>query len=355
MIDSTSHVKKLLPQTHRQFVYDMLVAAGSAKSDAEKVTEILLWSDLQGRHTNGIVRLSILAERLSRGLINSPATMTWTPLAPAVYSLDAGHGFGQVSGSIAMVKAIELAKSQGIGLVVVRHSNHYGAASYYCNQAAEAGCFGMTCTNAFPKVAAFGGKVPVLGTNPIAFGCPTLHGVPILVDLSTSAISGAEVRSKVDKSSNKLPLGVALDKSGQPTDDPKVANTGCLLPAAGPKGFGLGLIVEILSGILSGAAMGREVGSLFHTWDRPVNVGHMFMSIEIERFMPRDTFLNRLDTLLDWIKSSPRQVESEPIRFPGEIHTQYIDRYTREGIPLAEETVVALEKLSEKFKVKLPW
>lgn len=335
----------------KEFVVQLLIAAKSSSEDAEIVSESLVWADLRGRDEYGAsTRLPNMIQRLLRGLIHSPSVMTWTPIAPSAYLLDAGHGFGQVAARLAMDKAIDLCQNQGIGLVAVQHSNHFGAASYYCARAAEAGCIGFTFTNAFPKVAPFGGSRPVLGTNPLAFGCPTALGVPVLVDLSTAAYAGSSLR-KTSTAGGQLPPGVALDANGQPTTEPAAASQGCLLPAAGPKGFGLALMVEILSGLLTGAAIGREVGSLFFTWDRPVNIGHLFIAINIEHFMPKKVFLDRLQTLLGWVAECPRQHETEAIRFPGELRGQYATLYERNGIPLDERAVQALNRLADEFKV----
>lgn len=337
----------------KEFAVDILVAAKCSYEDAEIVANSLVWADLRGRDGQGVSnRLPNLVQRVVRGLIHSPATMTWTrSTAPAVCVLDAGHGFGQVAGCLAMDKAIEISHKHGIGLVAVRHSNHYGAGSYYCARAAEAGSIGFAYSNAFRKVAPFGGKRPVLGTNPVTFGCPTSSGVPVLVDFSTAAYAGSSIR-RISAIGGQLRPGEALDATGQPTTEPSVIGEGCLLPAAGPKGFGLGLMVEILSGVLTGAAIGQEVGSLFHTWDRPVNVGHCFIAVQIDRFMPMAVFLDRLKTLLDGIAECPRQDETEPIRFPGELRGQYAALYQRRGIPLEESAVQLLNELADGLNVK---
>ena len=336
----------------KDFAFRLLLAAKCSSEDAEIVSESLVWADLRGRDEYGVsTRLPNMMQRLVRGLIHSPAVMTWTPIAPAAYLLDAGHGFGQVAARLAMDKAIDLCQSQGIGLVAVRHSNHFGTASYYCSRAAEAGCIGFTCTNAFPKVAPFGGIRPVLGTNPLAFGCPTASGIPVLVDLSTAAYAGSSLR-KTSTARGQLPPGVALDANGQPTTQPEAAAQGCLLPAAGPKGFGLALMVEILSGLLTGAAMGREVGSLFYTWDRPVNIGHLFMAMHIDHFLPKEVFLGRLQTLLGWVAECPRRHDPEAIRFPGELRGHYAALHERNGIPFEERAVQALNRLADEFNVR---
>ena len=175
--------------------------------------------------------------------------------------------------------------------------------------------------------------------------------MPVLVDLSTAAYAGSSLR-KTSSAGGQLPPGVALDTEGQPTTEPSAAARGCLLPAAGPKGFGLALMVEILSGLLSGAAIGQEVGSLFNTWNRPVNIGHLFIAIQIDHFMPRRIFLERLQTLLGWIAECPRQKQEEPIRFPGELRAHYTALFERNGIPVEQRAIEVLNRLADEFKAK---
>jgi LDH2 family malate/lactate/ureidoglycolate dehydrogenase len=351
---SVRRAVRLRAEDHRAFAAALLTAAGAGRGDAETVADALLWADLRGRHTNGLVRLPNAVQRLRKGLIRSPAHLTWSERAPAVHLLDADHALGHVAAAAAMDRAVELARAQGIGAVAVRHGNHFGTGAYFCARAAEAGCLALALTNAFPKVAAHGGRAAVLGTNPIAFASPTRTRGPILVDLSTSAISGAEVRSTAGKR-EALPEGVAFDAEGRPTRDPAAIATGCLLPAAGPKGFALALMVEILTGVLSGSSVGRDVGSLFQTWDRPVDVGQLFVALDIARFLPPETFLDRLEGLLDSIVSSPRMEEEEPIRIPGEIRAAYADVYARGGIPIPAQSLPGLEQAASEAGVPVPW
>ncbi|MEK7249714.1 MAG: Ldh family oxidoreductase [Bacteroidota bacterium] len=347
--EKTVNVKK---EELRQFAINVLQSARVSPADARIIAEALLWSDLRARHPQGVSRLPIFVKRVQCGLINSPARLKWNRVAPAAEMLDAGNAFGHVAGRAAMQRAVELAKSQGVGVVTVKRSNLYGAASYFCSIAAEARCIGITCTNAVPKVAPFGGVRPVFGTNPIAFGCPTSSGVPILVDMSTSAIAGSIARS-IDETGKRLPEGAALDKNGNPTTDPKDLAEGTLLPVAGAKGFGLALMVEILCGVLSGAAMSKEVGSMYSTWDKPVNTGHCFLVMDISKFQPMHNFLGRVDTMLDWVKAAAP--EGEYIRFPGEIRGELAAEYAGNGIPLPMETVKPLTKLANELNVECPW
>lgn len=336
------------------FAAEILRAARCSSDDAGLVARNLVWADLHGREPQGVFRLSVLVDMIEHGLVTSPARMEWVERAAVIRHLDAGNGFGQIAGEMAMVSAVDIAKKFGIGMVTVNRSNHYGAASYYCALAADAGCFGMTTCNATPKVAPLGGTRAIFGTNPIAMGCPTPSGVPILVDFSTSSIAGSTIRALKERGGD-LPEGVALDKDGRPTTDPKALSTGSLLSAAGPKGYGLGIMVEILSGILSDAGMSYEVGPFYQTWSRQVNSGHTFMAMHIGSFQPMETYLRRVGDLLETVKSSPLQENYSEILFPGEIRGRYAEQYLRNGIPLSHETAAVLEKISSKLGVVPPW
>jgi LDH2 family malate/lactate/ureidoglycolate dehydrogenase len=334
------------------FATGLLTAATVTSDDARITAEGLVWSDLRGRHPQGVSRLPNFIQRVRRGLITSPADMRWTEAGPAAAILDADNALGHVAGVTAMRRAIDLARAHGVGVTAVRHSNLYGAAAYFCSLATDAHCLGFSCTNAVAKVAPFGGVRPVFGTNPLAFGCPTASGVPILVDFSTSAIAGSTARG-LDEHGGRLPEGVALDKDGRPTTDPRDLAAGTLLPAAGAKGFGLALMVDILCGALAGAALSREVGSMYNTWDRPVNTGHFFLALDVARFASPDDFLRRVDMLLEAIRAAAPP--DAPVRFPGEIRGALATRYAREGIPLPRETVDALTTLAGELGVGAPW
>ncbi len=353
MIAAVENNVKVKRSVLEEFAVDLLKTAGASEKDSQTVASALVWADLRGRHPQGVNRLPIFIQRLQRGLVKSPARMQWKQIAPAAAMLDADNSFGHVAGKAGMERAVELARVEGIGIITVRRSNLYGAASYFAAVAAEANCLGITCTNAVAKVAPYGGVRPVFGTNPVAFGCPTNSGIPILVDLSTSAIAGSMVRS-IHETDRVLPEGVALNKNGAPTTNANDIKEGALLPAAGAKGFGLALMVEILCGILAGAAMGKEVGSMYSTFDRPVNTGHVFLAVDIEKFQARDHFMTRLDVLLSWIKGAG--TDEHGVRFPGEIRGELAARYEREGIPLpVEATLQPLSDLAKELKLETPW
>ncbi len=343
----------LSKDTLQKLSVDVLIASGSSYEDAMAVTETLLWADLAGRFQQGVFRLPVLYNMLRHGIITSPTEMIFTERTPAAAHLDAGNGFGQIAGVRAIEKGIQLARKMGIGMVTVNRSNHFGALSYYCKLAAEAQCMGLIFTNATPKVAPHGGTKAVFGTNPIAFGCPTTD-FPILVDFATASIAGSTIRN-LTEAGGKLPDGVALDKDGKPTNDPAAIASGSLLPAAGPKGYGLGLMIEILCGILAGAGMSHEVGPFYSTWERKVNSGHLFIVIDITRHQPIKLYFERMNGLIAEIKSSPLQENIDEILLPGEIRNRFTESHLRNGIPLNEETITGLEALAQKLNLKVPW
>lgn len=348
MHDQITETKRVAAKTLERHSIEILRKAGASSADAATVAEALVWADLRARHPQGVLRLPTFVERLRRGTIQSPAQMKWTRVAPAAEMLDAADAFGHVAGKAAMIQAVELARSHGVGVVTVKGSNLNGALGYFCWLAADAGCIAMTCTNGFAKVAPFAGVRPVFGTNPIAFGCPTRAGVPILVDFSTSAIAGSTTRT-LGANGRQLPEGVALDKDGLPTVNEKDLAEGTLLPAAGAKGYGLALMVEIFCSVLAGAAFSREVGSVFAP-DTRANVGHLFLAIDVEKFQPMDLFLSRIEMLCASVKEA-----GEEVRMPGEIRGASAERYARDGIPLPQPSQDALIRLARKLRVELSW
>jgi LDH2 family malate/lactate/ureidoglycolate dehydrogenase len=346
--EQITEMKSVAAKTLERSVGELLEKAGSSNDDAATVAEALVWADLRARHPQGVLRLPTFVERLRHGAIRSPARMEWTRVVAAAEMLDAADAFGHVAGKAAMMRAIEIARLQGVGVVTVKRSNLNGALGYFCSLAADAGCIGMTCTNGYAKVAPFGGVRPVFGTNPIAFGCPTSSGVPILVDFSTRAIAGSTSRG-LGANGRQLPDGVALDKHGLPTVHEKELAEGTLLSAAGAKGYGLALMVEILCGVLAGAALSKEVGSVFAS-DTRANVGHMVLAIDVEKFQPMDMFLSRIETLSASVNAAGNEV-----RIPGSIRGQYAERYSRDGIPLPKQSRDALTRLARELHVELTW
>jgi LDH2 family malate/lactate/ureidoglycolate dehydrogenase len=327
---------------------EVLTANGVGAAQARAVTANLIWSELVGRSNFGLGRLPVFVKRLKHGVIKGDASPRW--LAPEL--LDGDRAFGHYAAELAMMRAIAMARRQGMGAVAVRNSNFFGAAAYYAKLACDAGMIGFAFSNSFPKVAAHGGHLPVLGTNPFAFAAPRHGGDHLLVDMATSALAGSTVRSHIE-AGTPLPAGLAVDAQGRPITDPEQVEQGALLPFGGPKGFGLALMVEVLAGILSGAGIGAGVGSMYNDYARAANNGHFLMAIDISRFMERDAFSSRLEMLVAMVKTS---APGGGVLIPGETRWAMLRENRANGIPVGDalmRTIASLSLMSGVTPIKV--
>jgi ureidoglycolate dehydrogenase (NAD+) len=263
--------------------------------------------------------------------------------------LDGGGGFGHYVGELGMRRAIDLARRHGVGVVGVRNSNFFGAGAYFVKLAAASRTIGLAMSNSYPKVAAYGGLKPVLGTNPFAFGAPRRNGESLLVDMATSALAGSTVRDHIDKR-EPLPAGLAIDERGIPITDPSKVDEGALLPFAGAKGFALSLMVELLAAVLTGAGVSHGVASMYKDFSRRGDNGHFFLALDITRFMDIETYYARLESLIELVKAS--NPESE-VLLPGEIRWRTYATNLANGIAIEASTMEALEKLARPLGVTL--
>ncbi|MDF0599622.1 Ldh family oxidoreductase [Psychromarinibacter sp. C21-152] len=333
------------------FVRRLMAAAGVDADQAETVCDNLLWNDAAGRRNHGLERLPILLERVRAGLIRCPAAPRWRDLGPSLAHLDAGDCFGQHAGRLVIDRAVALAEETGIGTVGVSHSNFFGSGACFLARAADRGMVGLALSNSFPKVAAHGGRRPVLGTNPLAFGAPRAGGRRLLVDMSTAGLAGSTLRD-CRRTGRALPEGLVVDADGAAVTDPAAAGGGALLPAAGAKGFGLALMVEILAGVLTGAGVSDGVGSLYGDFERAGNSGHVFLALDIRRWMPREAWDDRIEGLCAAVAASGAPGD---VRLPGELREAELARSDRLGIALEADTVAGLTWLARDCDVAPPW
>jgi ureidoglycolate dehydrogenase (NAD+) len=329
----------------------LLAGGGVDPVQLQSVADNLAWCDMAGRRNHGIERLPILLKRVQTGAIRCPCVPEISRLAPAAARIDADAGFGHHAGKLGIDLACKLAAETGVGVVGVRNSNFFGAGAYYVQLAAERSMIGLAVSNSFPKVAAHGGVAPVLGTNPLAFSAPRADGRSILIDMSTAAMAGSSVREAIAKG-EMLDPGLVIDGNGVPIRDPAQAASGTLLPAAGPKGFGLAILVELLSGVLTGAGAAGEVASMYADLDHPGNNGHLLLAIDITRWMPLEQFYQRVEALA-FALTSP--LGSQDVRMPGDERWVEIARSESEGILIEDHTLVQIEQLAGDLNVALDW
>ncbi|MEQ8901564.1 MAG: Ldh family oxidoreductase [Roseovarius sp.] len=331
-----------------EFVSALFEHAGLSGANAFIVADNLVCANLRGNDTHGVFRaptyLARVRERLS--VANPEISVTKTAFAAAL--VDGGNGMGAVVGTRAMQEAITIAEKSGTALVSVRNSGHYGMAAYYVMQALERDMIAMAFTNSSPAFPPWGGRKPFFGTSPLAVAVPSGEAPPYVLDMAMSVLARGNVYIAA-QSGASIPAGLALDSEGRPTTDPKaLIDGGTMLPFGGVKGAGLSMLMDIFGGVLSGAEFGGRVGNPHMDFDRPQNVGHLFLCFRPDLFMPMSEFRNRMDELVARVKQQPLADGFDEILIPGEREARCARQRETAGIPLTSDV---LERLEEEAAV----
>lgn len=324
----------------------ILTGNGVAAEDAAVVAKSLVRADLRGQPSHGLLRLETYVKRVQAGLTSRVSEASLVLETPALAVFDGGAGFGHVIGLKVMDWCVERAAQTGIAAATVRNSTHFGIAATFALHAAAAGMIGVAASNGAARMPPVGTRTAVLGTNPLAVAIPRSAGDAILLDMATSATALGKIlvaRGRGDR----IPEGWAITKAGEPTTDPSEALAGLLLPMAGPKGFGLALVLEVLSACLSGAPPGRGAGSVMNTWDRPEGLGHFFLAIAPKTFGGETAFYASVDELAAQVHGAEPASEGARGLLPGEIEARAEAEGSRNGIPLPAMTVESLRRLAD--------
>ncbi len=338
-------------QKARDLCAKIYMARGIPEADAYMVSDNLISAELNGVYSHGITRMKMYMRYIDNGQANSSGEIKIINEGPATLHIDGNNCLGAVVATKAVKKGIAKAKEMGAAIVSVRRSNHFGTAAYYTQMIAEQGMVGIAATNAFPHVAPLGSSKEYLGTNPISFGAPTASGKPMILDMATSVVARGKISVAAEKG-EPIPLGWALDADGNPTTDAKAAANGVLLPIAGPKGYGLSLFIDVLSGVLSGAKFGGHLGPhAVGNTSKDTDVGHFFVIVDISRFMPLDEFNERMGVIISDIKALPKIEGVSEIFMPGEIEQRKVDVNMKEGLLLSEALLGELQKMCERFGI----
>lgn len=324
----------------------VLRAAGVGADEAKTVADNLVMAERRGIATHGVNFLLPLADRIARGLVVVPTKVTVISDADAVLHLDGGNGIGQTAATLGMRSAIEKARRFGIGLSLVRNTNHIGLLAWYTLMAADEGLVGFCACNGAASMAPWGGAEAFFGTNPFSVAVPGGEGTPIVLDMSTSIAARGKIR-RAQRLKERIPLGWALDAAGNPTDDPQSAMKGTLLPIGGPKGYGMALFIDLVSGLLSGSKYSRDVKT-FHQPEGPTGVGVTLLAIDIGRFMPLDAFRSLVGEYGRAIHGSAKARDTARIYLPGEIEAERELASAAKGIEVDEPVCQSLDKLLEQ-------
>lgn len=334
------------------YARDLLRAAGAPAAVAAAVAESLVAADLRGVSSHGIVRLDIYLRRMAENMTDAHAEPELVMDGAALGLVDGHNNFGAYVGARALDIAMARAKMQGAYVLGVRRSNHFGTGAHYVQKAVANGLALIVMSNASQTMPPTGGIRPFVGTNPIAFGFPTGSDVPFILDMATSLVARGKIIVAAAKGED-IPLGWAVDSEGHPTTDAQAALDGAVLPMGGPKGFGLSMAIDILCGVLTGAGFGPSVNNMYDNWQDPQDVGHMFIAIDIDRFMPLSSFRDRLDGYIAALKAEPRAAGTTEILHAGEIEHRIEQQRLRDGIELPPKVEQELRELGRAYGVEL--
>lgn len=272
-----------------KFIKEIFLAGGLSDKDATIVSNHLVLANLRNVDSHGVSRVKIYIERLVEGLIEKDSTPFIEKETNSSALINGNNQFGILNAYTGILLAVKKAKKNGVGIIGIHNSNHCGMLADYVEYATKHNCIAFATTNAPSNMPPWGGKEAFFGTNPLAYGIPTKTKPPIVFDMATSVVARGKITYAM-KNNQKIPLGWAMTKNGEPTTDPEDALDGLVLPVGGPKGYGLALFVETLSSIFTGAAYGHHVASLIKDFDRPQNLGHFFFVMQADLFEDLEVF-----------------------------------------------------------------
>jgi LDH2 family malate/lactate/ureidoglycolate dehydrogenase len=342
---------RIEPKRLKEISIAILKGLDAADHEAKLVADCLVQAEMRGIDTHGVHFLRLLSDRIDARMIRIPTEVEVVRENGATSVLDGGNGLGQVAAHRAMRMSIQKAKELGMGMSLIRNTNHIGILAFYTLMAAEEGMVGLVMSNSAPSMSPWGGTEPFLGTNPISLAVPGGEESPVILDMSSSVVARGKIRL-AQRKKEPIPSGWALDATGLPTTDPDAAMKGTLLPIGGPKGYGLALMIDILAGLLSGSQYGPKIKT-FHQPLGPTGIGVLTMAIDIEKLMPLGQFKQLMDSYVESIKKSKKAKGVLRIYLPGEIEFEKERKSLAEGIELNESVVSDLNQLLEKVKSPL--
>ena len=314
-----------------------------SKDHSKIVSDYLIKAELLGAPSHGLARLKMYCDRIKKRLINPRPKIKIKKISSSISYINADNSIGFVSADIAINQAIKNAKKTGIGLVAVKKSGHYGLSSFYAEQAVKKNLIVFCFTNAPPALAPHGAKRSLFGTNPICFGVPT-GKVPFILDTSTSVINRGKIR-RAHKLGEKIPYGVALNKSGIITTNAKEALLGTQLPIASFKGSGLAWMVDILSGVLTGSSHGGKTKDPFDDFTGPQNVGHLFITINPKVFIGK-SFVKEMKKNIKLVKKLPKAKGFSSILYTGERKNKTYKKNLNKDISIPSKILKEINELN---------
>ncbi len=328
----------------KKIIKNIFINFKLSKNHAKICADYLIKAELVGAPSHGFARLNMYCERIKKKIINPKPKIKIKKISKSIAHINGDNAIGFIAADIGIKVAIKNAKKTGIGLVAIKNSGHYGLSSFYAEQAVKKNLLVLCFTNAPPAIAPYGARKSLFGTNPICFGTPTGNKVPFILDTSVSIINRGKIRVAA-KLGQKIPLGVALDKYGKPTTDAKKALKGVQLPMAGFRGSGIAWMVDIMSGVLTGANHGGKVKDPFDDFTGPQNVGHLFLVLKPNLFVGKN-YIKRIRENIRTIKKLPKIKGAKEILYPGQGMNSRYKKNLKKGIVIQKNILEDIKKLN---------
>ncbi|WP_207539627.1 Ldh family oxidoreductase [Sabulicella rubraurantiaca] len=336
----------------RQFVADLFGAADVSPDDAALVADTLVRADLWGHSSHGVLRAAWYLDRLASGAMRGRAKPEPIVDAGAIALWEAHDAIGQVTTRAAMLDAVRRAQTHGVGVVSVRNSNHHGALGYFTRMAAEQGCIGLLTTNGSPAMAPWGGRRKLVGNNPWSIAAPAGRHAPMMLDIANTVVARGKIFLARQKG-QPIPDHWAIDGDGRRTTDPVRALEGVILPMAEHKGYAISMMMDVLSGVLSGSGILADVSGPYQAAKRS-RCGHLVLALNIAAFGPLEAFNERMERMVAETKAVPLAEGFEEVFYPGEIEARNEARFSIEGITLPEQTAADLQTAATRLGIAKP-
>jgi ureidoglycolate dehydrogenase (NAD+) len=338
------------------FCIEAMCQCGMTPEEARVAADVLVTTDLWAVHSHGTKALRVYLKRMRAGGLNARGIPKVVAEGPAWAVMDGDNSMAMVSSCRAMEVAIAKAKQAGVGYVSMRNSCHFGAAGYYALLAAKQDMVGLAMSNADANMTVPGGNGKIVGNNPMAYAVPACEEAPLMLDMALSTVAAGKVNAAA-AAGKPIPDNWITDEEGLPTTDPTLYPLHAfLMPMAGHKGYGLALMVETLSALVSGAGILGEVVS----WNiddlaQHTGHGHAFMAIDVGAMTPIAEFKKRTDAMIRQIRGSAKAKGSERIWLPGEIEAGKMKEALAHGMDLPKDVRDSLRGLAEDLGMKVPW
>ncbi|NMD38550.1 MAG: Ldh family oxidoreductase [Christensenellaceae bacterium] len=323
----------------------IFVTNGMQENDAYAVADSLVDADLRGVSSHGIMRIGNYLDRLDNGGAKRNPEIKIISETDTTLLIDADDALGAVVSEKVVSLTREKAKKSGVAIVVVKRSNHHGACAHWSQKIAADDMIGIAITNVEPLIAITGSKVPGIGNNPFSVAFPTKSNEHVCLDIACSIMAGGKL-IELRREGKDAPEGAFLDEEGNPTTDAHKGRT--MRPFGGHKGYGIAVVVEMLTSVLSGGNFGYDMGSQYRKLSVPNHIAHFFMAIDIERFRNLDEFKEDADNFVDYLRELPKSEGVERIYFPGEIENGKKKCNLENGIPYTQSALEELESFGKR-------